>query len=64
MANCKEYQELDFQERLKAIGSIVHLFQNDSESFVAMSSMIRSAEQQGKLDDVTILPDHKEIDKY
>lgn len=64
MANCNEYQQLSFQEKCIMIGQCIHILQNDSESFVAIGSMIRSAGQQGKLDDVKILPPHEEIDKY
>lgn len=57
MANCQEYQELDNKSRLILIGSVVHLLQNDSESFIALSSMVRSAEQNGLFEDVTFLPE-------
>ena len=58
MANCNEYQELDTNERIILVGQIVHLLQNDSESFVALSSMVRNAAQRGLFEDVRILPDH------
>ena len=64
MANCIEYQQLSFQEKCVMIGQIVHLCQNDTDSFVAMGSMIRAAGQQGKLDDVTILPQSQEPGTY
>ena len=57
--NCNEYQELDTKERIILIGQIVHLLQNDSESFVALSSMVRNAAQRGLFEDVRILPDHR-----
>lgn len=60
MANCSQYQSLDHRERFTLIGQIVHLLQNDPESFVALSSMARSAEQYGKLDDVKFLPENTE----
>lgn len=62
--NCKEYQELDFREKCVMIGQIVHLAQNDSDSFIAMSSMIRAAGQQNKLKDVTILPEGQDTDSH
>lgn len=55
--NCKEYQELSFQEKCVLVGQCVHLLQNDSDSFIAMTSMVRAGGQQGKLDNVTILPE-------
>lgn len=60
MAHCKEYQEMDLQARVVLIGSICHLVQNDSETFAAVSSLIRAAGQQGKLDSVTILPERQQ----
>lgn len=60
MANCKEWQETDLQDRIQITGKVIHLLTNDTESFIAMTSMIRSAEQQGKLDSVTILPERIE----
>lgn len=41
------------------VGQIVHLVQTDPDSFMAASSMIRAATQQGKFDNVKI--GHAEI---
>ena len=60
MAHCDEYQNMSLQERVVLLGTICHLVQNDSDSFIAVSSMIRSASQQGKLDAVTILPERQQ----
>ena len=64
MANCKEYQELSFQQKCIMIGQCIHLLQNDTDSFITMGAMILVAGKQGKLDGVEILPEHKETDKY
>lgn len=64
MANCKEWLDTDLRDRIQITGKIIHLLTNDSDSFVAICSMIRGAEQSGKLDNVEILPAHREEDKY
>jgi hypothetical protein len=63
MANCKEWQELDNKEKIQLVGKCVHLLQNDSAAFQAMSSMVRNAEQRGCLEDVVILTEHS-TEKY
>lgn len=55
--NCAEYQHLSFQEKCVMIGQVVHLVQNDTDSFNAMASMLRAAGQQGKFDNVKIGPE-------
>lgn len=50
--NCEEYLELDYHERMTLVGKAFHLLENDPDSFRAISSMVRSAEQQGKLSNV------------
>lgn len=60
MANCEQYMSLGFPEKCILVGQVIHLLQNDAESFTAITSMVRSAGQQGKLDDVTILPERIE----
>lgn len=57
MPNCKEYQELALFEQRVLIGSVIHLLQNDSDSFKAMCSMVRSAEQYGCLSNVVMYPE-------
>jgi hypothetical protein len=49
--------DLDFQEKYRLIGQIVHLVQNDSESFIAITSLVRGAEASGKLEGVKVLPE-------
>ena len=58
MANCIEYQNLEMQEKLVLIGQLIHLLQNESDYFRDLSSIVRSAAQQGRFADVKILPDH------
>lgn len=52
MANCKDFMSLDVDEQCIMIGQAAHLLRTDSESFAAIGSMIRSAQQQGKFDKV------------
>jgi hypothetical protein len=63
MANIQEYQDLSLQERLTLIGSVVHLLQNDRDSFVTACSMVRSAHQNGVLDGVVMFPQPSDNDK-
>ena len=56
MPNCNEWMELDTRQRIVLIGSICHLIQSDPDTFIAVSSMVREAINQGKLEDVRILP--------
>lgn len=58
--NCQEYQNLDTQQKIVLIGRIVHLAQNNSEAFLAMSSMIRSYAAQGEFEGVQILPERQQ----
>jgi hypothetical protein len=60
--NCNEYQELDNRERILFIGRLVHLVQNDSDAFIAASSMVRSAEDSGLFERVDFLPEKKNAD--
>jgi hypothetical protein len=52
--NCQEYLSLDSEERFVLLGKVIHLLQNDPESFEAMSSMVRSATQKGIFEKVKI----------
>jgi hypothetical protein len=52
--NCQEYLSLEDEERFVLLGKVVHLLQNDPESFEAMSSMVRSATQKGIFEGVKI----------
>lgn len=55
--NCNEFQALDLREKIQVVGTISHLLQNDSETFKVVQSLIRQAEQSGKLDGIEILPE-------
>lgn len=58
--NCEEYMSLPYQERFILTGQIIHLLQNDSDSFMALSSMARSAEQNGAFDNVEFFPERQQ----
>ena len=55
--NCEEYQALDPKEKIQLVGKCVHLLQNDSDAFKAISSMVRNAEQLGAFEEIKIMPD-------
>jgi len=52
--NCQEYLSLDSEDRFVLLGKVIHLLQNDPESFETMSSMVRSATQKGVFEGVKI----------
>lgn len=54
--NCQAYTDLSIMEQRQLIGSIIHLLQNDSNSFIAISSMVRNAESEGLFEGVKIMP--------
>lgn len=57
--HCEEFMELDPAEQEVVTAQVLHLLRNDPESFVAMSSMIRSATQCGKFDGIKF--GHEEV---
>lgn len=56
---CKTYDELSLPEKFQLVGKIIHLLQNDEVICNSVMSIIRSAEQQGLLDNVEILPNQQ-----
>ena len=48
---------MDSRDRILLVGQVVHLLMNDPDSYIAMSSMVRQAENNGIFDSITILPD-------
>lgn len=58
--NCDEYMSLPYQERFILTGQIFHLLQSDSDSFKALSSMARSAEQNGVFENVQFFPERQQ----
>lgn len=59
MANCDGYMNLSHQEKLVTTGRLLHLFQNDQDAFRDFSSIVRGADQNGKFDSLTILPERQ-----
>jgi uncharacterized protein YdeI (BOF family) len=57
MANCKEYQKLSTEEKVKMIGNLIHAVQNDAVCFMTARGMINGAKARGVFDGVTILPE-------
>lgn len=45
--NCKEFMQLDTDEQCILVGRANHLLRTDPDSFRAIASMVRSAEQRG-----------------
>lgn len=45
--NCQEFMQLDTDEQCILVGRANHLLRTDPESFKAIASMVRSAEQRG-----------------
>ena len=54
---CPEYSDLTIVEAYQLVGKAIHLLQNNSEAFKAISSMVRQAENNGEFDNVRILPE-------
>lgn len=57
---CPEYLNLTIIEQRMLIGSILHLMQSHSPTFTAISSMVRTAENEGLFEGVKILPPNQE----
>lgn len=55
----EQWNEMTIAEKIQLIGKTNHLLMNDLDTFTAITSMVRSAEASGKLDDVTILNENK-----
>lgn len=56
MANCKQWMALSQREKIEFIGKLVHLVQNDEQSFSRAHGMILRGDVQGLFDDVVINP--------
>lgn len=54
---CKTYDDLSLPEKVQLVGKVIHLLQNDELICNSIMSIVRSAEQQGLLDNVTIIPE-------
>lgn len=50
--HCQEYLSLPEEDQMLLLGKTIHLLQNDTDSFQAIASLVRSAEQSGKFDKV------------
>ena len=56
---CKTYNDLSLPEKVQLTGKVIHLLQNNEEICNSIMSIVRSAENNGLLDNVTILPEQK-----
>lgn len=56
---CEKYQNLSVEERIKLIGQLVHLVQNDDTFFELACKGIERGNERGILDGVTILPENE-----
>lgn len=56
MANCNQWLKLSYREQIEFIGKLVHLVQNDEQSFSRASGMILRGDVQGLFEDVVINP--------
>ena len=56
---CKNYDKLSHVEKIKYIGELIHIVQNDDEFYDMGFSLIYMAKMKGILDGVQILPEVK-----
>lgn len=56
---CKTYDDLTIPEKVQLIGKVIHLLQNEEAICRTFMSIVRGAEQQGLLNNVTIVPENK-----
>jgi hypothetical protein len=54
MANHQQWQELTIVEKVKIVGQLTHLLQNDEKSFEAFTLWIKSREKMGLFNEVKI----------
>lgn len=57
--HCEEFMALDASEQEVVTSQCLHLLKNDTDSFIAITSMIRSATQCGKFDGIKF--GHEEV---
>lgn len=54
---CKKYANLSHVDKIRYLGELIHIVQNDDEFFDMGSSLINKAKSEGLLDGVKILPE-------
>lgn len=59
---CKKYDNLSHVDKIRYIGELIHIVQNDDEFYEKGYSMIKLARTKGILDGVQILPEAKDDD--
>lgn len=55
---CKKYDSLSHVDKIKFIGELVHIVQNDDEFYDMGFSLIYMAKMKGVLDGVKIIPNN------
>jgi hypothetical protein len=56
-----KWTELTITERITLWGRISHLLTSDEQSFIALDSMVRSADQKGLFNDIIINPEREPL---
>lgn len=59
---CKKYADLSHVDKIRYIGELIHIVQNDDEFYDMGYSLIYMARMKGILDGVKILPEVKDDD--
>jgi hypothetical protein len=57
---CKKYDNLSHVDKIRYIGELIHIVQNDDEFYDMGFSLIYMARMKGILDGVQILPENNE----
>lgn len=57
---CKKYADLSHVDKIRYIGELIHIVQNDDEFYEKGYSLIKLAREKGILDGVQILPEVKD----
>jgi hypothetical protein len=56
---CKKYDNLSHVDKIRYIGELIHIVQNDDEFYEMGVTLINKAKEKGILDGVQILPEVK-----
>jgi hypothetical protein len=56
---CKKYDNLSHVDKIRYIGELIHIVQNDDEFYEMGVTLINKAREKGILDGVLILPEVK-----
>lgn len=57
---CKKYDNLSHVDKIRYIGELIHIVQNDDEFYEMGVTLINKAKEKGILDGVQILPEVKD----